>query len=94
MRRILEKLLNTMYAQGVAVFPINYYTPFVRERDLRLPLDLERNLPGLNLNLEVQRGFLSELTYTDELLDIPVEIADDMQYYYSSPMVTTHPHRA
>ena len=56
------------------VFPIreHYYEPVVFAEDLRRPLEQERTIPGLDLNVAEQRTLLGGLRYGSELLDIPL----------------------
>lgn len=53
----------------VGVLPVrnHYYEPFVVPRELRHGLNQERELPGIDLNLEGQLDFLSTLTFENEL---------------------------
>jgi len=53
----------------IGVLPIrnHYYEPFVDPRVLRRPLDEERDLPGIDLNVQGQLDFLSALTFENEL---------------------------
>lgn len=86
MRTILSKINSALFQRGVAVSRVNYYTPFVRERDLRAPLNAERNIPGLRLDAATQRQFLENLTYADELLSIAKTPTERLRYSYSSKM--------
>ena len=56
------------------VFPLreHYYEPVVFQEDLRRPLEQERSIPGLNLNVAEQRALLGGLRYGSELLEIPL----------------------
>jgi predicted O-methyltransferase YrrM len=56
----------------IGVLPIrnHYYEPFVDPRRLRRPLDEERNLPGIDLNVQGQLDFLLTLTFQDELEEL------------------------
>lgn len=56
----------------IGVYPIrdHYYEPLFNEARLRNPLDKERPLPGVNINLEGQLKFLERLKASDELLSL------------------------
>jgi hypothetical protein len=55
--------------KNLGIFPIvdHYYEPLFNERHLLLPLEGERDLPGIKLNPEQQLAFLSTLGYAGEL---------------------------
>jgi predicted O-methyltransferase YrrM len=59
----------------IGLLPVrdHYYEPFIDPRRLRFPLERARYLPGINLNVDGQLRFLSELTFQSELtwLDLP-----------------------
>ncbi|HXC07002.1 MAG TPA: hypothetical protein VNZ86_19720, partial [Bacteroidia bacterium] len=63
----------------VGVFPINdhYYEPLFNPARLRKPLSQDRNLPGLDLNIEAQLALLSTFNYNEELLAFPMQKKDD-----------------
>jgi Methyltransferase domain len=56
----------------IGILPIrrHYYEPFFSVRELRRPLSEERDLPGIDWNLQGQLELLSELRYADELADL------------------------
>jgi hypothetical protein len=53
----------------IGVLPIrrHYYEPFTDPADLRLPLDQERALPGIDWNLPGQLSLLEEMRFEHEL---------------------------
>ena len=56
----------------IGVLPVNrhYYEPFVVAADLRRPLDEERRLGGIDLNVAEQLHVLESLHYEHELADL------------------------
>lgn len=76
-------LNNALLKDGLVIHFKNYYGPFVSPDDLRLPLDNERYIPGLNLNLEVQKEFLKNLNFDQELLAFPDTTVSELQYAYN-----------
>ena len=66
----------------IGVLPIrhHYYEPLVLANDLKKPLDEERSIPGLDLNVEVQLEILSAFDFAGELSQIPL---DSDEYLYS-----------
>jgi hypothetical protein len=73
-RRIgLSRLVQNRRALSwVGVLPIrrHYYEPLVHPEDLRRPLELERELPGIDWNVSGQLEFLRGLRYAGELQDL------------------------
>lgn len=57
----------------VGVFPIwnHYYEPLFDSRILSKPLDEDRKLPGINLNVSGQLEILESFSFTEELKDVP-----------------------
>lgn len=55
--------------RGVGVFPIrdHYYEPMFHPRHLRSPLEAERPLPGIDLNVAEQLALLACFRWQDEL---------------------------
>jgi hypothetical protein len=55
----------------VGVFPIreHYYEPLFNPKHLMHPLDEDRLLPGVDLNVKGQLGLLNQLDYAAELID-------------------------
>jgi hypothetical protein len=62
----------TAMLRRVGVFPIrrHYYEPLFDKRDLRLPLSDERNLPGIDMNVDGQLSLLCRLNREDELVSM------------------------
>ena len=69
------------------VFPLreHYYEPVVFAENLRRPLDQERSIPGLDLNVAEQLDLLGSLRYGSELQEIPLRKdakATGQTFYY------------
>lgn len=62
--------------QGMGIFPLrdHYYDPLIHPRHLRHPLDAERSLPGLDLDLPGQKALLGRLVLRQELLDLHLDL--------------------
>jgi len=74
--------------RGVGVFPIldHYYEPLFNSRRLRLPLDRDRPLPGIDWNDKEQLSLLDGFRYQDELAAIPVgKQHEEPGFYYDNP---------
>lgn len=68
--------LSTKALLGLRIFPIRdfFYEPLFNENHLRFSLRKERNLPRLNLNQDVQLSFMNNLKFSDELLQMKLEV--------------------
>ncbi|MCR6637763.1 MAG: class I SAM-dependent methyltransferase [Sporocytophaga sp.] len=67
--------------------PVNdhYYEPMIDPyRQLKYSLRKDRNLPGIDLNIEGQIKFLSNLAFGDELLKFPVNDDGSNDFYYEN----------
>lgn len=60
---------------SIGVFPINdhYYEPLFNPKYLRFSLRENRNLPGIDFNIEEQLELLRKFIFNDELLKFPIE---------------------
>jgi predicted O-methyltransferase YrrM len=70
----------------VGVFPIrrHYYEPLFDPRDLVHPLDQERPLPGVDLNVAGQLALLAAFPRRPELDAVPTAAAPRPAYYYDN----------
>ncbi|NOZ22359.1 MAG: class I SAM-dependent methyltransferase [Planctomycetes bacterium] len=68
----------------VGVFPIrdHYYEPLFRTDCLRKPLDEDRDLPGVDMNIEAQLKLLGRFDFADELAAFPVEKTSKLGFHY------------
>lgn len=66
----------------IGVLPIrrHYYEPFAHPGDLSQPLELARNLPGIDWNIEGQLQFLTELGYAGEIADLTTPAPSRMEF--------------
>ena len=81
-RSILDKF-------HVAFIRHHYYSPVVFPEDLRADLNLERPLPGLDLNEHGQLALLKNFHYRDELLAIPLEKIESTRFGYHNATFET-----
>jgi hypothetical protein len=70
----------------VGVIPIrnHYYEPLFDERNLRYPLSDNRNLPGINWNLNEQLSILNSFNYSNEFSSIPDDFQDDLTFHFNN----------
>ena len=88
--RIANMPVSKWIFKKVGVFPItnHYYEPLFDDRQLKLPLDRDRFLPGINFNDEVQLNLLKSFEYQDELAAIPYQKGDSsFSFYYGNPSI-------
>ena len=70
---------------GILPISDHYYQPMINPgRDLRKSLRLDRNLPGINFNLNEQLDLLSKLHYNEELIEFPINKPENLSYYYNN----------
>lgn len=70
---------------GILPVRDHYYQPMINpQKHLRKPLNDDRFLPGLNLNIDGQLELLSKFTYAQELLKIPMNKNSELEYYYNN----------
>jgi hypothetical protein len=85
LRRALHRMpLSRRLLRSLGVLPLrhHYYEPLVYESDLRIPLDNERAIAGLDLNLSGQLALLDQFDFNSELLGFPREDQKDGSFYY------------
>ncbi len=71
----------------VGVFPIrdHYYEPLFKTSNLRKSLREDRELPGIDLNIEEQLRLIDKFKYNDELIKFPLdkhESKSNLRFYY------------
>jgi hypothetical protein len=72
----------------VGVYPLrdHYYDPlFNHKKYLKKSLRAPRTLPGIELNENIQLGWLDQFNYADELSKIPLHSAGGIDFYYQNP---------
>lgn len=86
--RIANMPVSKWIFKKVGVFPItnHYYEPLFDDKLLKLPLDRDRFLPGINLNDGGQLNLLNQFQFQNELAAIPYGKGDtDLTFYYDNP---------
>ena len=71
---------------GFQVRSSHYYEPTYAESHLPAETDIERSLPGLDLNESGQLDLLAHFTFADELAAIPLDKAGDETFGYRNDM--------
>ena len=71
----------------VGMFPIrnHFYEPQFDYRDSKRNFAAERDLPGINWNLQEQLELLGKLTFVDELNEMPVHQTPERTFYFNNP---------
>lgn len=75
----------------IGVLPVrdHYYEPFVPPRALKIPLDRERRLPGIDLNVDGQIRFLRELNFERELDFLSAPKASGLDFRFGNQSFET-----
>lgn len=76
---ISKKIFN-----AVGVFPIrdHYYEPMFNHASLTKSLRDDRNLPGIDLNVQEQLGMFDRFDFNEELERLPVKEQTKRDFYY------------
>lgn len=71
---------------NVGVFPVrnHYYEPQFDFRDVDNSFSKDRELPGINWNVQGQLNFLKEFSFSLELEKFPTEKTDNLEFYYKN----------
>ena len=83
----LGRLPLTLQAfRRVGVFPIldHYYEPLFNPKHLRKPLSEDRELPGINWNVNGQLELMTKFQFNDELVRFPVDRPSDRGFFYEN----------
>jgi predicted O-methyltransferase YrrM len=85
--RIANMPVSKWIFKKVGVFPItnHYYEPLFDERHLKLALDRDRFLPGIDWNDQAQLNLLRRFNFQNELAAIPDRKGADLSFYYNNP---------
>lgn len=69
----------------IGIFPISddFYEPLFNTKDLKIPLNRDRNLPGIDLNETGQLNLLSSINYSSEILEISKQKRNKLSYTFS-----------
>ena len=75
---------NALINSGV--FPVinHYYEPQIDNRNPLKEFSSDRNLPGINWNIDKQLYVLSKLKFVDELGNIPFTKPDRREFYFNN----------
>lgn len=76
------KFNDALLSRGLVIHFKNYYGPFVSADEIRKSLDAERSIPGIELNYETQKRFLSNFRFGDELVEFPDYSEDELTYSF------------
>lgn len=72
--------------RALGVYPLrnHYYEPLFETKALRRPLEEDRELPGLDLNISGQLDLLNNFSYCDELVAFPMNRESELDFYYDN----------
>ncbi len=83
----IERLPRTRWLfRKVGIFPIrnHYYEPLFDTTVLTRPLEEDRVLPGLDLNVSQQLDLLTKFSYGNELMAFPMDRQSESSFYYDN----------
>jgi hypothetical protein len=85
--RVSNMPVSKKIFKTVGLFPItnHYYEPLFDDRKLKLSLDRERHLPGIDWNNDGQLRLLEQFNYQDDLSKIPLEKSGDISFFFNNP---------
>jgi predicted O-methyltransferase YrrM len=70
---------------GILPVRDHYYQPLINpKKHLTKSLREDRNLPGIDWNIEEQLNLLEQFHFTDELLKIPADKTEKLEFYYNN----------
>jgi predicted O-methyltransferase YrrM len=84
---IKTKNISDKIFMSIGLLPIldQYYQPLINPRKhLKKSLRIERNLAGIDFNIEEQLKIISQFNYNEELLKFPLFKTDNIEYYYNN----------
>ena len=86
--RIIRFLpINSKIFMKLGLLPVrdHYYQPLINPgRHLKKSLREDRNLPGINFNVEEQLAMLQSFDYNQELEGFSLDKKNDFEYYYKN----------
>ncbi len=86
--RINKMPVSKRIFKTIGIFPVadHYYEPLFNDKHLKLPLDRDRSLSGINWNVGGQLALLAQFNYQHELIAIPYKKPkNDLLFYYDNP---------
>jgi Methyltransferase domain len=84
-RRFKQLPLTKKVLFKIGVYPIidHYYEPLFNPKHLKRSLRLDRNLPGIDLNVSTQLEVIGQFNYNAELLKFPIKKTDSkVEFHY------------
>lgn len=83
---------NEKIFSDLGILPIldHYYQPLINpKKHLKKSLRADRNLKGIDWNIEKQLGILHQFHFSEELKKFPLEKQTDTEYYYNNNMYSS-----
>lgn len=77
--------VSKLVFRKIGVLPIvdHFYQPLINpSKHLRKSLRLDRSLPGIDLNIDVQLNLLNSFNFNDELISISLNKQNTREFYY------------
>jgi predicted O-methyltransferase YrrM len=84
--------LSDKILMKVGMLPVieHYYEPMINpKKHLKRSLQLDRELPGINLNVAEQLKMISIFNFQEELVKFPFDKQNENEYYYNNGWFST-----
>lgn len=81
------KFINNEIFMKVGLFPLNdhYYNPLINpKKNLKKSLRKDRNLKGIDFNVDEQLDLLGKFNFQDKLLQFPINQINENEFYYNN----------
>jgi hypothetical protein len=81
------KFINHEIFMTVGLFPLNdhYYNPLINpKKNLKKSLRKDRNLKGIDFNVNEQLVLLGKFNFQDKLLQFPINQINENEYFYNN----------
>ena len=80
----LKRCKQALLKVGIMPIRNHYYEPLFDKRCLSKPLYDDRQLPGIDWNVQEQLSILNSFHYNDEFKDIPDEYKNDTTFHFNN----------
>lgn len=80
----LPRILRVFRRIGIYPIRNHYYEPWFNPETLRYPLQQDRNLPSLDMNVCKQLDLLKKFDYNNELMKFPMAEPEGLEFYYDN----------
>ncbi|MEX0598212.1 MAG: class I SAM-dependent methyltransferase, partial [Candidatus Paceibacterota bacterium] len=85
-RNGIDRLNNRLFMKlGYLPIKDHYYQPLINpQKHLKKPLREDREIGGVDMNIEEQLTLLNDFNYKEELLRLPLSKTKELEFYYNN----------